>query len=159
MPDAFKITLHFPQSLKDKLSPEKFKEVMQAGLTAAAKELKAEASIYPGTSHKPVIWASEKQRRYYFAMRRMNNAPAQYTRQSDPMSQRIAKSWSVVSNSYYSASVVNSADYAGYVIGEQQQPQHKATGWRKIVDVVRQLEATQRLQKVFEKVIHAFINK
>ena len=157
MADAFKITVHFPQSLKDKLSPEKWKEVINAGLNAAAVDVKAEASIYPGKSHSPVIWASEKQRRFYFASRK--DMPDQYTRQSDPMSQRMAKSWVIQKNNAFSYSVVQSATYAEYVIGELQQPQHAATGWKKISQLIKEISASGRIQKIINKFITAFINK
>jgi hypothetical protein len=49
--------------------------------------------------HKPVIWPSEKARRYYFAMRREAGLPMKYTRGSDPMSQRLQQSWTVARGS------------------------------------------------------------
>jgi len=157
MPGGFKITVHFPESLKDKLSPEKWKEVINAGLNAAAMDVKADASIYPGKSHSPVIWASEKQRRWYFANRK--DMGYKYSRQSDPMSERIAKSWVIQENNTFSYSVVQSATYAEYVIGELQQPQHKATGWKKISQLIKEIRASGKIQKIVNKFISAFINK
>jgi hypothetical protein len=157
MTDAVKISIIIPQSLKDKLNPEKIKQAIHTGLQAAALEVKAEASWYPGPSHKPVIWASEKQRRWYFANRK--DMPPNYTRQSDPMSERMAKSWVIEDKSEESVWVVQSATYAEFVIGEKQQPQHAATGWKKISQVINDLNASGQVQKIFEKVISVFVNK
>ena len=157
MTDGIRISIDIPQEIKDKLNPANFENAMQAGLQAAANEVKAEASWYPGPSHKPVIWANDNQRKFYFASRK--GLPPNYTRQSDPMSQRMAKSWVVRENSSISFSVVQSATYAEYVIGEKQQPQHAATGWKKVSQIVADLNTSRKVQQIFEKVIMAFLRK
>jgi len=79
--------------------------------------------------HEPVIWPSEKARRYYFAMRREKGLPLQYTRGSDPMSQRLSASWAV-RHGNGEAILGNRATYAPYVASEEYQTeQHAATGF------------------------------
>lgn len=117
--------------------------------------LKGPLKRRPAGVHSPVIWASEKQRRWYYAMRREAGLPLKYTRGSDPMSQRIGGSWAI-RRQPESAILGNRATYAPYVqSSEYQTAQHEATGWttdeqaaEKIVDdgtVKRIVEAHVRV--------------
>ncbi len=150
------ITLKIPDSLKRKLDPVRFQKAVQSGTLMVAKELEAEARPYPGPAHHPVEWVNEKQRRAYFASRK--GFPAQYTRQSDPMSERLMESWVVEPKGATGASLTNSATYADYVIGARQQPQHKATGWKVLYDVAEKFFSSGKAQKVFNTVIRKFFN-
>jgi len=95
----------------------------------AALAMQGVLEIRPAGHHEPVIWPSEKARRYYFAMRREKGLPLQYTRGSDPMSQRSAKAWAV-RKGVGEATLGNRATYAPYVQSQQYQTeQHAATGF------------------------------
>ena len=92
-----------------------------------------------GQSHRPVIWASEKSRRFYFAMRAGWFA-SNYTRNSDAMSQRLGPGWTVRKQSQATYIVGNKATYAAWVqSAKRQQPQHKATGWKTDAQAVDEL--------------------
>ena len=77
--------------------------------------------------HKPVIWASEKQRRWYHWARRKDNLPLEYKRGSDPWSQNVQKSWTIARRET-EATLGNRATYSPYVASDQYQTaQHKAS--------------------------------
>lgn len=147
------IHLNIPDSLKKKLDDAKVKRAIQAGSLMAAKELEAEVKPYPGPAHHPIQWASTAQQRAYFAMRREQGLPMKYTRTSDPMSQRMKESWVAEAYQALGARLANSATYAPFVIGKQQQPFHKATGWKNLYEVADKFIQSGKLQQVFSKVI------
>jgi len=110
---------------------------------------------YPGPPHHPVKWASDKQRRWWFASRRKAGLPPDYTRISDPWSQRLKDKW-VVQQVGLGASVWTPVTYAGYVMSaEKQTPQHKATGWQTDADVVAEVEKSGVVEAVFEGELEA----
>lgn len=128
-----------------------YQRALQLASIATAKDLQFEARPYPGPANSPVEWASDKQRRYYFALRRAQGLPPNYTRQSDGMSERLMESWAVEPYETTGALLKNSATYAPYVIGESQQIQHELTGWRKLSDVAEDFFNSGRAAAVFEK--------
>lgn len=92
--------------------------------------LRDEIADYPPAPGGPIQWASEKQRRFYFAMRREKGLDPNYTRNSDPMSQRLGPSWTVEAKGATGAVVGTRASYGPWVqSAEHQQPFHKNTGW------------------------------
>ena len=89
------VSVSIPASLRTALDPAQYARALDATVNAAAESLRNRIAVYPGKSHSPVIWASEKSHRYYFAMRRQSGLPPNYTRNSDPMSQRLGPGWAV----------------------------------------------------------------
>ena len=134
------------------LDPIVWQRAAQVACIATAKELESVVRPYPGPSSQPVTWTSEKQRRFYFAMRREQGLPFGYSRQSDGMSERIMVSWAVEPYGDTGALLKNSATYAPYVIGDDQQPQHALTGWQKLTDVADEFFASGKADEVFAKV-------
>jgi hypothetical protein len=147
------------------LSGDNIAPAAQAASIATAKELEAEARPYPGPANHPVVWQSEAQRRYYFAMRRARGLPPNYTRQSDParqgdpMSERMMMSWVVEPYETTGALLKNSATYAPYVIGDKQSVQHELTGWRKLSDVAREFFSSGKGAAIFEKAFSQAMEK
>jgi hypothetical protein len=124
-------------------------------ITFAVGELvRSEVAVYPGASHQPVIWASERQRRYYHAMRNRAGLPPGYTRNSDPMSQRLANSWKISHLGETDALVDNKASYGPWVQNDiYQTAQHKATGWITDEKAVKNVERSGDVERVAEKII------
>jgi len=109
--------------------------------------------------HRPVIWPSEKARRYYFAMRRKAGLPMKYTRGSDPMSQRLQQSWTVARGNE-EATVGNRATYAPYVASEQYQTeQHKATGFTTDAQAWEKVQRSGVVDKIVQAHLKAVINE
>lgn len=103
---------------------------VQAMTLAIGEQLRGIIARYPGRSHSPVIWASERSRRWYFANRREQGLPMGYTRNSDRWSQRLGPAWAVAKRGSMDAIVGTKATYAGLVQSDEKQTaQHKATGW------------------------------
>ena len=113
-----------------RLLSRSFAPVMQTITLAVGELVRDEIATYPGPVFRPIEWASEKQRRFYFAMRRKENLGMEYDRLSDPMSQRLKESWTTDQLGAHDAVVTSRATYAYWVqSAEGQQPFHKNTGW------------------------------
>ena len=113
-----------------KLAGPALDRAMQNAMMSVGEELQYYLNRDPGRSHSPVIWASEKQRMWYFASRRKAGLPLRYKRLSDPWSQKLEQSWVVVRSGNSKVIVGTRALYSPYVQSKQyQQAQHAATGW------------------------------
>ena len=109
--------------------------------------------------HKPVIWPSEKARRYYFAMRSEKGLPMRYKRGNDPMSQRVSQSWTIARGPD-SATLGNRATYAPYVASsEYQTEQHKRTGFTTDEQAADQVMQSGVMDKIISAHIKAMMDE
>ena len=135
-------------------------QVVKVGQRAGRKigeELKNTMQRYPGPSHQPVKWASEKQRRWYFAMRRKEKLPIKYTRIKDPMSQKLGQSWAVKQITG-GAVVGNTALYGPAVQSDEYQTeQHKLTGWITDKKAVEELERSGLIGRIVMAEVHDLV--
>jgi len=121
---------------------------------AIGKEVKTEIARGPGPSHSPVIWASEKQRRWYFRWRRKKDLPLKYTRLSDPMSQQLEHKWGVAKYGQIGAKVFTGVRYAPWVQSkERQTAQHKATGWRTDEQAIKRVVDSGAVQRILKQAV------
>jgi hypothetical protein len=98
----------------------------------------------PGAVKYPILWTSERQRRYVMAkLRRENNLPYKRTG-------KLLRDWRIdilrIENGI-GFSVNNQNPAAKYVIGDRQQQFHLNTGWYQVDDKVIELSeyATNQL--------------
>jgi hypothetical protein len=94
--------------------------------------------VKPGKPHYPINWTSERQRRAFWASDGFGRGIP--TRRTDAM----VNAWDVrfrATNTGGTLTLVNDTDYAGYVVGDQQQGFHKDTGWYKVEDKAAQINA------------------
>ena len=151
-------------------------QLIQRATRKIGEHTKSLLMRYPGPPSHPIKWASDKQRKWWFAARasgvqhqRTGIAraifgkktgqvlPPGYTRISDPWSQRLKDSW-VVTPVHLGASVGTPVTYAGYVMSQEKQTaQHKATGWQTDADVVAEVERSGVIEAVFDGEIEAAI--
>ena len=124
-------------------------------ITFAVGELvRSEIAVDPGPSHQRVIWASERQRRYYFWMRREAGLSPGYSRGNDDMSQSLRNSWTISHHGSTDAIVDNKASYGPWVQNEiYQTAQHKATGWITDEKAVKNVEKSGDVEHVAKKII------
>lgn len=142
------VSVNIPADLRTALDPKQYDRALDATVLAAAESLRRRIAVYPGPSHQPVIWASEKSRRFYFAMRRQGGLPPGYTRQSDPMSQRLGPGWAVRKVGQAVYIVGNKSTYASWVqSAASQQAQHKATGWKTDEQAVDELNKSGDIER------------
>lgn len=122
---------------------------------AIGHQLKSIIAVYPGPVSYPIRWQSEKQRRYFFAMR---GGDLPYVRNSDAMSERLGPSWAVEAQAF-GVIVGTRASYAPYVQGEEtQQGMHEATGWITDKEAAEQLVASNVIPRIIEAAIGAAYN-
>ena len=146
-------------ALKRKLGAEWTKPI-QDGAVAVGQELRNVVAQYPGPSSQPVEWASEKQRRWWFASRREANLPFKYTRGSDEWSQTLGKSWTVRPEGQTNAVVGTKATYGPWVQGHAQQTaQHKATGWKTDKEAVEEVERGGKAMRIFRAIIQKWLKR
>lgn len=127
---------------------------IRAATRAIAEVASGRMSVYPGHAASPVQWASDRQRRYYFAMRRAAGAPNKYTRQNDPMSQRLKVSWTTARVGDFGALAGTRTDYAPHVQSEEDQSaQHKATGWTTDEKEAKKIESDGTIPRAFTKAL------
>lgn len=125
---------------------------ISAATLAIAEEVRSEMARYPGPSHSPVVWKSQKQKGAYFASRK--GLPLKYTRQSDPMSQRLGPSWFSAKHGRVGAKAATRVSYAPWVQSkERQSPQHAATGWRTDEQAIRRVVESGAVQRILKQAV------
>lgn len=150
---TIRIDLSGLDELIDTLGALEARNYMRAVMRQAAEEVKGDLATYPPrNTNYPLRWASAKQRAAYFAMRHAKGLSPRYTRQSDPMSQRLGPSWTTrVAIDGMSATVGNKSTYAPLVQTRKGQTQmHKTTGWPTAEDV-----ADRRADDIADMVVAA----
>jgi len=147
-------------ALKRKLGADWTKPI-QDGAVAVGQEIRNVVAEYPeGKVNSPVIWASEKQRRWWFASRREANLPFKYTRNSDAWSQRLGPSWTVRPEGQTNAVVGTKATYGPWVqSAEKQTAQHKATGWVTDKEAVEEVERGGKAMRIFRAIIQKWLKR
>jgi hypothetical protein len=136
-------------------------KVVRPAVIRIGEEIKTKLQTEPGPAHSPVIWASETQKRWWFAHRREKGLPFKYARGSDPETQDILHSWhveptptgAVIGTRALAAPWVQSAKATPF--GGPQTEQHKATGWNTDESVTREVVTEQIVQQAIGKAIMA----
>ena len=163
------VTLHVKveglDALKRKLGAD-WTQPLQAGTQAIGEEIRNVVQTAPGPSHSPVIWASEKQRRWWFASRREAGLPLKYARGDDKWSQTLEKSWTVRPEGQTNAVVGTKATYAPWVqsheklpSGERQTRQHKATGWVTDKTAVERVRHGGKALRIMRTIIQKWLRR
>jgi hypothetical protein len=141
-----------------KLTGPQLKLSMRRATRKIGEMLRNEMQQAPGPANSPVKWASKKQRAWYFAMRRQAGLPMEYTRESDPMSQRLLRGWTGQPHGESGYIVGTRATYAPYVqSSEHQTEQHKATGWKTDEQAVEEIERSGVIKRVVEAEINSLL--
>ena len=127
--------------------------IIKALTRGIAEDIRARMAKYPGKVKYPIQWASDAQRRAYFAKRK---GMGPYVRQSDSWSERLGPSWAT-ENRGLDAVVGNKATYAPWVQSkERQQPMHKNTGWVTDKDAIQAAIDEHVPEKTLEEVLSAW---
>jgi hypothetical protein len=138
--------------LKDLNVP--LKPVLKEITYAVGELVQKEIAVYPGASSSPVIWASERQKRFYFAMRYAAGLSTKYDRGSDAMSKQLLNAWKVSHHGATDALVDNKASYGPWVQNDlYQSAQHKATGWITDEQAVKKVERSGDVEHTAAKII------
>lgn len=117
---------------------------------AIGEEARNIIASYPSKPGYPLKWQSDKQRRFYFAMR---DGDLPYVRGSDGMSQRLGPSWAVTPIPF-GAVVGTRVAYAPYVqADEMQQDMHHATGWPTDKQTAQRLDDSKIPEQIIWRTI------
>lgn len=121
---------------------------------AVGELIRDKLAQYPGPAVHPIAWTSDRQRRFYFAMRRERGLSPAYTRHYDPMSQRLGPGWTVARYGSLGAKVASHATYAPFVQGaDSRQMFHRITGWVTDRQAVEAVVASGDVKRVVEAAI------
>lgn len=146
------VEVKIPEDLLKQLDPAKIDRALRAATYEIGKLVRAEVMKRPGPSHSPVLWASAKQRRYYFAMRRKAGLPLKYSRETDPMSKKLMRGWKLRHLGKTDAEVRNETPYGHYVQAQRyQSAQHRATGWVTDVQAVNNVERSGDIRRITDQ--------
>ncbi len=109
----------------------------------------------PGPVHKPIIWASQKQRRYVMMLVRKFGP---WVRETHSLSQRMQGGWTVKDLDDYHVKVGTHATYGPWVQNaEMQTAQHRATGWMTDDRAIANVAASGDLERVAAGAINRFL--
>jgi hypothetical protein len=143
-------------------------DVRAVGQTIArgvGEVVRSHIAVYPGPAASPVKWASNKQRRWWFAHRREKGYAPGYTRNSDPESQRLGASWTV-EQTPTGARVGTRASYAPWVQaseatahGGPQTAQHAASKWVTDESAIQQTVASGDIERIAVAAVVAALNR
>ena len=151
--------------LKRKLGRD-WEPTIRALTLAIGEALRNVIAVYPPKNPGPVKWASLRQKIWYFAARREAGLPAEYTRNSDPWSQRLGPgrqtmqksgdfgSWAVENTGKLDAVLESHASYAAYVQkAGMQQPMHQATGWITDEQAIANLKKSGDMEEIGAQIL------
>ena len=136
---------------------------IRPALEAIGELVKTELVRRPGPVKHPINWASDKQRRAFFAKRRLEG-PFQkggskamfmgpWVRESDPQSERLLASWTVEHEGDHVV-VGNRTSYGPWVQGWfDQQLMHKQTGWVTDEEAVNTVSRSGNVERVVGDVL------
>ncbi len=133
------ITIKGLDKLKKKLSPERYRKTVNAGLMAGALHYKAKIAIYPASpgGRRRESW-TPKQRRWFFWALNAGIIDVPYRRGTSPNSERLGQSWTVASRIWHTATVGNDTSYGPFVQDKEKQARyHKRTGWKTTQQVAK----------------------
>ncbi len=109
----------------------------------------------PGPVHKPIRWASAKQRRYVMALVRQHGP---WVRESHALSQRLIASWTVRAEGDMRVVVGNRTTYGPWVQDATlQQPMHRATGWMTDERAKEIVEKSGDIDRIMGQAIEHFL--
>jgi len=133
---------------------QNFVPVIRSITLKVARQLQRIIGVEPGPRVGPVPWTSMKQKIWYHHARKKAGLPLQYTRNSDPWSQRIKDSWDSRNVGQFDAEVRAGATYAVYVQKDprlpppHQQPMHAETGWITDLQAIDKLNRSGDVQNI-----------
>lgn len=134
------------------------KPAIRAATFAVGELVRGKIAKYP-TKHTPIQWSSVKQQRWYHAMRKQAGLPANYTRQSDPMSQRLGASWTTEHHGDTDAIVGTRVTYAKWVqSADFQWQQHAASGWVTDKQAVEAVKQSGDVPKIVQDAVENALN-
>ena len=135
------------------LGPSNLKRAISDISFAVGEQVKDKIARAPGPVKKPIAWASNKQRRWFFAQMRAGNIEVPWRRQSSKGSQRLESKWVTEKLGATDAVVGTLVTYAPWVqSAEKQQPMHKATGWATDEKAVSEVVASGVIDRIQEQV-------
>lgn len=138
-------------------APRLVEEAVEFGARIVRLDLLNFLEQEPGPPQYPLRWASEKQRRAFFATNGFGKGiPYRRTGQ-------LAQGWTVTveqARARTTLTLANPAGAARYVYGPQQQPFHADTGWHEILQRDGERTATVAAfdQRIIDEIEGAYLD-
>ena len=143
------------------LTGEQMMKPMSKAAVKIGEQLKERLMVQGGRPNYPLKWASEKQRRWYFASRKAAGLDPHYTRDTDPWSQHSRQAWAVEAKpSVGGALVGNRATYSPWVYSDEFQTEmHKDTGHKTDKQAVEEIQRSGIMARHIEAEIKSYLDQ
>jgi hypothetical protein len=115
---------------------QKTPKLLETALKRNARRFKSQLlqklSVEPGKPDYPLRWASEKQRRAFFATDGFGRGIGA------DRTHELSQGWraDIKGNAFFSLDIYNTQDYARFVVGDDKQPFHIDTGWMDAANIL-----------------------
>lgn len=120
-------------------APDITAQIVNKTINDHADELLARLREKPGAVKYPIIWTSDRQRKWFWAQVRAGKIKVPYQRTDE-----MINSWHVVvvydANAMTSIEVLSDSTVHQFVTGSNQQGYHAATGWYQEQDVLQTVQ-------------------
>ena len=121
-----------------KLDPEKLNTYIGIAMKGASDIIRADLRTYPPKSNKKMVWASDKQRRGFFAKLKAGEIEVPYRRGQSPGSEKLGSSWKrkLTREPNMSLEIGTRVSYAPYVMDKDQQAAYHKGNWPTVQGIV-----------------------
>jgi hypothetical protein len=145
------VTVEGIEELQARLGRALSNAVLRGAMVQATALVQERLNVYPPASHKPMIWASEKQRRFVMAAIREGRIEVPYRR-----TMTLGRRWTTAvsgSGDDLTGTVGNNTSYGPYVMGRADQAAYHAGTWPVAEDVAER--ATGDVLGIFQDAVQA----
>jgi hypothetical protein len=149
------ITLTIPPELTRLLSGPQLQVAMRAATKAAAAVGQDRIAKYPGVRRRKMVFASDRQRRGFFARLRSGAIEVPYRRGSSPGSETLGRRWHIRQHGAIGHVLTNDASYAPLVHGADTQAAYHKGNWKTDEGLAKELEHDGSFEQIIEQALTA----
>jgi hypothetical protein len=155
--EEMSITLTIPPELTRLLSGPQMINAMQAATKAAAAVGQDRIAKYPGARRRKMVFASDRQRRGFFARLRSGAIEVPYRRGSSPGSETLGRRWHIRQHGAIGHVLTNDASYAPLVHGADTQAAYHKGNWKTDEGLAKELESDGSFEQIIEQALTAHL--
>jgi hypothetical protein len=149
------IDIKIPADLQRLLDGRSLERAMSAATKAAAAEGQDRIARYPRPRRRKVTFASDRQRRGFFARLRSGQIEVPYRRGSSPGSETLGRRWSIQPSGRFNHVLRNDASYAALVHGADDQAAYHAGNWKTDEGLADELRSDGTFEQICEQAFSA----
>lgn len=138
-------------------------EAAKAGIKSAALYVKGKVAKYPPRKRVTIAqaggWASDRQKRWFFAALKAGDIEVPYRRGMSPSSEALGRKWTIQTrNAGLTAVIGNNTSYGPFVMDEDKQStMHRIIGWKTTQKVAE--EESDKVNELLAKAINQALER